>query len=181
MNPSVGSEGTQLKIATLTPTPVGGLSLATAVIGMLLVGCPAGDDGNQTATSEDTEDDDSGDPTGETETSTTMMTMTATDTDTDTSDTDPPTTTESTGPDIEGVGCGITPTCDKGEFVGNLVYESQADIEMFAGYTSVTGWLTLIETDLACLDFLACIETVGKDIEISASPDLVSLHGLANV
>jgi hypothetical protein len=183
MNPSVGSEGTQLKIANLTPTPVGGLSLATAVFGLLLVGCPA-DDGNATATSEgETEDDeDSTDTEPVDTTTTTTMTATDTDTDTDPSDTDPPTTTETTGPTPEGLGCGITPTCDGGEFVGSLVFDSPDDVEEFAGYTSVTGWVQIIDVpDLVCTDFLACIETVGKDIEISNSPELESLQGFANV
>ena len=168
-----------MKIASLNPTLTGGLPWATAVFGLLLLGCPAGDDGNATGDTETDPTEDDGDEETETETPTTM-TMTDTDPTTSSGSSesgDPPTTTDDTGPPLEGPGCGEPPTCDRGELVGSAQIMSAADAEMIAGYTSMTGWLEIYETDLVCLDFLACLETVGHDITIFGNPALQDFRG----
>ncbi len=174
-----------MKIATLFPTPTGGLPWATAAFGLLLLGCPTSDDGGMaTATSEtDPTSDDESDDESESETEPTMTT-TATDTDTDTdtmTSVDPSdsesSTSDDTGPTLEGPGCGIQPVCDKGELLGSVSIQSEEDIESIAGYTSMTGWLEVYMSNMVCLDFLACLESVGHDITIYGNPDLRDFRG----
>src|SRR5688572_23683132 len=83
----------------------------------------------------------------------------------------------STGEPLDGPGCGVVPTCDRGELVGSMRVESSAQIEDIAGYTSVTGWLEITGSDLECLDFLACLTTVGQDVRVADNPQLRSLAG----
>ncbi len=85
------------------------------------------------------------------------------------------------GVTYEGPGCGITPVCDKGELVGSVRIESEADIAEIAGYTSMVGWLEVLDSDVVCLDFLACLETVGRDITIFGNEELKDVSGLDNL
>jgi hypothetical protein len=163
----------------LTPTPACGLPWATAALGLLLLGCPAGDDSMASATTptttEDPTDSESESETQEpttTESMTSDATMVMTSTETGTPD-----TSDDTGPPLEGPGCGIQPVCDKGELAGSASIESSADIAMIEGYTSMTGWLEIFNSDLVCLDFLACLESVGHDITIFGNPDLRDFRG----
>jgi hypothetical protein len=92
-------------------------------------------------------------------------------------------TTGGDEPDIvyTGPGCGITPTCDKGEYVGSIRIESSDQIDDIAGYTSITGWLEVNESDLECLDFLYCMETVGRNMSIFGNAQLKDTRGLDNL
>lgn len=77
-----------------------------------------------------------------------------------------------------GLGCGITPICDKGELVGSVQVSSSQDIALVEGYTSLTGYLYIEHTDLECLDFLACLGRVGRDLYIHGNEELVDVSGL---
>ncbi|MEM6292785.1 MAG: hypothetical protein AAGA54_16040 [Myxococcota bacterium] len=82
------------------------------------------------------------------------------------------------GVTYEGPGCGITPVCDKGVLNGSIRIESEADIAEIAGYTGMVGWLEVLDSDLVCLDFLACLETVGRDVTIFGNDELKDVGGL---
>ena len=82
-----------------------------------------------------------------------------------------------TGLPWTGPGCEPPPACDRGEYVGSMLIDSAAQVESLTGYTSVTGWLEISGTDLECLTFLSCLESVGHDIDIFDNPDLVTLDG----
>ena len=90
---------------------------------------------------------------------------------------DPSSADSSSGEPLDGPGCGVVPTCDRGELVGSMRVESSAQIEDIAGYTSVTGWLEIANSDLECLDFLACLTSVGRDVIVADNPQLRSLDG----
>jgi hypothetical protein len=169
-------EGTQLKIEILTPAPLGRLARASALLALVATGCPgddtmasgSSDSGDSDDDEESAEEDESGDPTG-------TGTGSVTDTDTDpTEDTSDATTT---GPPLEGPGCGPPPACDKGELDGSALIGSADDIELIAGYTSMTGWLEIDSTEFVCVDFLACLENVGHDVLVFGNEDLVDLSG----
>src|SRR5690606_4404644 len=102
-------------------------------------------------------------------TTATSTSSTATETTSATTDTDA-SSGSSSGEPLDGPGCGVVPTCDRGELVGSMRIESSAQIEDIAGYTSVTGWLEISSSDLECLDFLACIESVGRDVLVADNP-----------
>ncbi|MEM6290871.1 MAG: hypothetical protein AAGA54_06380 [Myxococcota bacterium] len=123
------------------------------------------------------DDDDSGteDPSETSETETTSADTETTDATTD-SEGDS-TGEETTGPPPAGLGCGDPPPCDKGEFVGSIRIETADQIEEIAGYTSMTGWLEVFDSDLTCLDFLACMETVGHDVTIFGNDFLTDVSG----
>ncbi len=89
----------------------------------------------------------------------------------------------STGePPLEGPGCGEPPPCDRGTFEGHALIESEADLAQFEGYTKVTGFLQIAGSeDLVCLDRLACLEVVGRDVRIQQNAALESTAGLRNV
>jgi hypothetical protein len=77
-----------------------------------------------------------------------------------------------------GPGCGIVPSCTKGEYVGSIRIESSDQIQDIAGYTSMTGWLEVVDSDLECLDFLYCMETVGRNVSIFGNTALKDTRGL---
>lgn len=85
------------------------------------------------------------------------------------------------GVSYEGPGCGITPVCDKGVLAGSVRIESEADIASIAGYTGMVGWLEVLDSDMVCLDFLACLETVGRDVTIFGNDALKDVSGLDNL
>ncbi len=131
--------------------------------------------------SDDNDDDDDDDDASTTEgsgsnvettDSATIEPTTADDTAGDTAD------DETTGPPLEGLGCGPAPVCDKGEYVGSIRIESAAQIEEIAGYTSMTGWLEVLRSDLTCINFLACMETVGHDVTLFGNDYLTDVSGL---
>ncbi len=82
---------------------------------------------------------------------------------------------------FEGPGCGVTPVCDKGVLNGSVRIESEADIADIAGYTGIVGWVEVLESDLVCLDFLACLETAGRDVTIFGNAQLKDVSGLDNL
>lgn len=77
-----------------------------------------------------------------------------------------------------GDGCGAPPSCDRGSFVGSIRITSGAQIDEIAGYTSMTGWLEVFESDLQCVDFLGCMEDVGHDVTLFGNQNLESVEGL---
>lgn len=163
-------EGTILKLANLTQGHVAAV-LAAA---LLLPGCDGGSEGTGEA-------DAGTDTSAET---TDAATGSGSGSDTDVTDgsgstTDDPTGEDETGtePPPEGLGCGEPPPCDKGEYVGSIRIESADQIEEIAGYTSITGWLEVFQSDLTCLDFLACMETVGHDVTIFGNEYLTDVTG----
>jgi hypothetical protein len=85
------------------------------------------------------------------------------------------------GAEFEGPGCGVTPVCDKGVLNGSVRIESEADIAAIAGYTGIVGWVEVLESDLVCLDFLACLETAGRDVTIFGNSQLKDVSGLDNL
>lgn len=88
---------------------------------------------------------------------------------------------ETTGPPPAGLGCGDPPPCDRGAFSGSIRIESSDQIEEIAGYTHIDGWLEIYQTDLTCLDFLACVETVGHDVTIFGNDFLTDVSGTDNI
>ena len=174
-------EGIQLKLAKRT-FATGPMALLLVAATVVLPGCDGDGDGDSDATATtgaETSDDDSetSDPseTSETEGETTAGETETTDATTD-SEGDS-TGEETTGPPPAGLGCGDPPPCDKGELVGSARIESADQIEEIAGYTSMTGWLEVFESDLTCLDFLACMETVGHDVTIFGNEFLTDVSG----
>lgn len=159
-----------------------------AIVGLMLTACPTTEDppaesGTET---EDSDDDDSSDADTEVDSTSSGTTVDPSETDPSTTDmtaTEPGTTTGSesssstTGPPPGGLGCGAPPACDKGEFVGSIRIESADQIEEIAGYTSMTGWLEIFESDLECLDFLACMDTVGHDMTVFGNNFLLDVSG----
>lgn len=85
-------------------------------------------------------------------------------------------------PPLDGPGCGVTPSCDRGTFEGHAKIESLADLQQLAGYSKVSGHLEISgSTDLVCLDALACLEEVGRDLRVQENAALRSTHGLRNL
>lgn len=80
-----------------------------------------------------------------------------------------------------GNGCSAAPACDRGSFVGSIRVTSAAQIDEIAGYTSMTGWLEVFESDLECLEFLSCMEDVGHDVTVFGNPGLRDIDGLDNL
>lgn len=83
---------------------------------------------------------------------------------------------------LEGPGCGEPPPCDRGSYEGHALIESEADLASFEGYTEITGFLQIANSqDLVCLDRLACLEVVGRDLRIQQNAALQSTEGLRNL
>lgn len=58
--------------------------------------------------------------------------------------------------------------------------ESAEDLAAVAGFTEVTGALEIMNSqDLVCLDALACLEVVGRDVRIQDNAALRSTEGLS--
>ncbi len=174
-------EGTILKLANLTRVQSRVLTVFAAAA-FLVSGCDS--EGDESGTS-DTET-----ATSESDTNNTTGANTTTDTDPSASGTtEDPTedatddsTTESEdessgGPPPAGLGCGEPPPCDRGVFKGSIRIESADQIDDIAGYTSVDGFLEVFQSDLTCLDFLACIETVSGDMTIFGNDFLTDVSG----
>lgn len=148
-----------MKLSNLTPTPPGHLALALAVVVGTLAGCPS-DDEDLSLMSEGT---------SPSVTTDTPATGSGGDTESETGTTVP-----------TGLGC-VEPeqavACDRGELVGSVRIEDEASAAELAGYTSITGWVEVLNTDFTCLDFLACLETVGRDITIFGNEQLTDISG----
>lgn len=80
----------------------------------------------------------------------------------------------STGEPLSGLGCGPPPVCDRGTYDGDLFVSSPDEI---AGYTAITGSLSVFRTDFVCLDFLSCMQTVGDVFQVFDNRDLRDLSG----
>ncbi len=165
-----------MKLANPTLTQ-GRLAWVFAVAGLSLVGCDSGSDGATTGTEAAGDDDDDGDDDD--------GTSTGEDTESETNDTEPTTESadtstgeETTGPPPEGLGCDPAPPCDRGELVGSIRIETADQIADIAGYTSMTGWLEVVRSDLTCLNFLSCMESVGHDVSIFGNEYLTDVSGL---
>jgi hypothetical protein len=81
-------------------------------------------------------------------------------------------------PDGDALGCAAPSSCSKGELVGSARVTTQQEMEAIAGHTSMTGWLEIYETEAQCVEFLACLEDVGRDITVFGNAELESLSGL---
>lgn len=161
-----------MKLAKLNRR-LGTVSVAAA---LLLLGC---DSGGEDTSGSSTEPGTSTDDTTADTTADTTDGSTGTTTSDDGSSGGPTGADESstTGPPPAGLGCGDPPPCDKGEFVGSIRIESADQIEEIAGYTSMTGWLEVYQSDLTCLDFLGCMENVGHDVTIFGNEFLTDVEG----
>jgi hypothetical protein len=84
-------------------------------------------------------------------------------------------------PDSDALGCAAPTSCNKGELFGSSRITTEDDIEAIAGHTSITGWLEVYETGAQCLEFLACMEEVGRDVTVFGNAELESLAGLDEV
>jgi len=78
-------------------------------------------------------------------------------------------------------GCAAAPSCDRGPYSGHMILEGPVDVAEWAGYTSLTGELRIRETNLVCLNFLACLETVGTDLSVYGNPYLEDISGLNSI
>ncbi len=87
----------------------------------------------------------------------------------------------STGEVLVGPGCGDPPACDGTVFEGSVRIESAADLPLIEGVSTVTGFVEIVGTDLECLDTLACLEDVGRDLRVQGNDALRSTAGLFNV
>lgn len=93
-----------------------------------------------------------------------------------------PESSSSGDPGLEGPGCGVTPTCDRGMFDGHAKIESVDDLQRLAGYSEVRGHLEVsASTDIVCLDALACLEEIGRDLRVQENAALRSTEGLRNL
>lgn len=177
-----------MKLANPTLS-AGRVAWGMAIAGLLLTACPTTEETPDDSATEGETEDDSDDDDDETSEATTEDASTSSSgTTMDPSDTDPGSTSTTTGdessssttmdvPPKGGLGCGPPPTCDQGEFVGSIRIESADQISEIAGYTSMTGFLEIFESDLECLDFLACMETVGHDMTVFGNDFLLDASG----
>lgn len=81
-------------------------------------------------------------------------------------------------PDGDALGCAAPSSCSKGELSGSVRITSPEDMEMIAGHTSITGWLEVYETEAQCVEFLSCMERVGRDVTLFGNAQLETLTGL---
>jgi hypothetical protein len=81
-------------------------------------------------------------------------------------------------PDGGELGCAAPTSCNKGELVGSARITTREEMEAIAGHTSITGWLEVFESDAQCLEFLSCMEEVGRDVTVFGNPQLETLAGL---
>lgn len=84
-------------------------------------------------------------------------------------------------PPLDPPGCTIPPTCDRGAYEGDIEIETAEDAAAFAGFTEITGALLVVNSELECLDFLFCLESVGGDLVLFGNEQLTSVTGLDNV
>lgn len=91
------------------------------------------------------------------------------------------TSSSSTGEVLDGPGCGVVPECTEGSIVGNVRVRSIDDVAALEGVQEILGTLEIANSDLKCLDALACLRIVGGDVRIQGNGALRSTAGLANV
>jgi hypothetical protein len=84
----------------------------------------------------------------------------------------------STLPDGGALGCAAPSSCDKGELEGSARVTTEEDIAEIAGHTAISGWLEVYQTEAECLEFLACMEDVGRDVTVFGNAQLRTLEGL---
>ena len=84
---------------------------------------------------------------------------------------------DDTGPPPEGLGCDPAPACDKGAYGDHYYVTDEASMHEIAGYTSVEGTLIIRASDMTCLNFLGCLESV-QGINIENNEYLTTLDGL---
>jgi len=82
---------------------------------------------------------------------------------------------------FDGPGCGAVVQCDGRSIPGDVRVRSAEDLSTLAGAQSIEGTLEIAESDLECLDALACLRFVGGDVRIQGNPSLRSTAGLANI
>lgn len=163
-----------MKLANLTRV-LGRTTVVFATAAILLPGCDSDpEETSDAGTATDTNPSTTGEETGSAESSSSG----------DASDTDPVSETGDAttgGPPIEGLGCDPPPACDRGVFDGSVNVKTQADIDEIAGYTGITGRLAVSNSDVECLTFLSCMESVGHDLNIFGNDLLTDVSGLDNI
>lgn len=79
-------------------------------------------------------------------------------------------------PPLEGPGCGVQPVCDRGTHPGTVTISDETSMDAVAGYSHIDGFVLVRNTDLTCLDFLACLES-ARGLSIEDNEYLVNLDG----
>ncbi len=77
--------------------------------------------------------------------------------------------------------CDVPVSCDRGVFDGSLALSAPEDIAEIMGYTSISGRLSVSDSDFECLSFLACLESVGHDLALERNAQLIDVTGLDNI
>lgn len=98
-------------------------------------------------------------------------------TDTADSGTEDTTDPSTTGTDEEAV-CGNP---GQGMVEGHVVIETAEDIAKIEGIAVVTGEVQVNRTNFEHIDFLVCLEQVGRSITIFGNDNLVDIEGLKNL
>ena len=84
-------------------------------------------------------------------------------------------------PPLDPPGCTIPVACDRGSYKGDIEIETAEEAAAFAGFTEITGRLAIAHSELECLDFLLCLESVGGNLILFGNEQLTSVTGLDNV
>ena len=77
---------------------------------------------------------------------------------------------EDAGPDTD---------CAQGEYSGSFSIHKQSNVATLAGYTSISGDLTIFCPSCTDLDELICLTSVGEHLGIYANHALTNLDGLS--
>ncbi len=81
-------------------------------------------------------------------------------------------------PPSDALGCAAPTSCNKGELRGSVRITTAEDMADVAGYTAISGWLEIYQSEAECLEFLSCMEEVGRDVTVYGNGQLRTLHGL---
>lgn len=84
-------------------------------------------------------------------------------------------------PQPDPTGCTPPVSCDQGIFDGDVTITSAEDADALAGFTALTGSLSIQSTELECLHVLSCLESVGGDLVVFDNDQLTDVTGLDNV
>lgn len=92
-----------------------------------------------------------------------------------------PSSSSSAGETLDGPGCGVVPTCERRSISGNVRVSSVDDLSALEGAHELVGTLEIADSDLECLDALACLRIVGGDVRILGNDALRSTAGLRSI
>jgi hypothetical protein len=151
---------------------------AVAIVALFTTGCPA-DDGEGTGTATTT-----GNPTTDPDSSSTLATTeTATDPEpTTTADDTDPTTADPTS-DTSAAMVVECPTPGTMLWEGDSYIDSVEDMALLEGYAEIEGDLRIFDPVIDSLDFMACITSVGGNIQVfgTSAPDIAGLGNLTTL